>query len=94
MKKLNTRKGQINWQQQWKELLAPLYKKEYNEMADVIQKNIASKIEVASFFVISYGTVVDDDSQDMTQKVGAYLEKMNLPGTDTNIYNIKRLYWL
>ncbi len=94
VKKLNTRKGQINWQQQWKELLAPLYKKEYNEMADVIQKNIASKIEVASFFVISYGTVVDDDSQDMTQKVGAYLEKMNLPGTDTNIYNIKRLYWL
>ncbi len=91
LKKLAAVKGQVQWQTQWNELLAPLYKKGYNEIPDVFKKNLASKIETTAFLVISYGRV---DGGAPVQKVCAYLEKLNVPETKTIVYTVKRLYWL
>jgi type II secretory pathway pseudopilin PulG len=94
VKKMGALKGQIQWQQQWKELLAPLYKKEYTGIPDVIKKSLASKIETTAFLVISYGKVDGGHSTQVVQKVCAYLEKVNIPETKTILYTVKRLYWL
>ncbi len=94
IKKLYSLKGSIDWEKQWKELLAPLFKKEYTGIPDVIKKSIASKIETTAFLVISYGKVAGGGSNQVTQKVCAYLEKMDIPETKTSVYTVKRLYWL
>ncbi len=93
IKKLSTNKGQINWASAWKELLAALFKKEYTVLPDSIKKILASKIEVTTFNVISYGTVDDGAGMPVTQKVCVYLEKSQNQ-QKTTVYTIKRLYWL
>ncbi len=93
VKKIQAFKAPINWPTAWKELLAALFKKEYTVLPDSIKKILASKIEVTTFNVISYGTVDDGAGMPVTQKVCAYLEK-SMNQQKTMVYTIKRLYWL
>ncbi len=93
IKKLTAVKGQVNWQNSWKELLAALFKKEYTVLPDGIKKILAPKIEVTAFNVISYGTVDDGAGMPVTQKVCAYLEKSQTQ-QKTTVYTVKRLFWL
>jgi hypothetical protein len=93
IKKLSAGKAPINWATAWKELLAALFKKEYTVLPESIKKILASKIEVTTFNVISYGTVDNGAGMAVTQKVCAYLEKSQTQ-QKTTVYTIKRLYWL
>lgn len=92
IKKISSVKGAVNWAFMWKELLAPLYKKEYTVLPDVIKKSLSPKIEVSTFCVVSYGRVAGVFN--VTQKLCAYIEKTVSKETQQVSYTVKRLYWL
>lgn len=85
-------KPNMNWEQDWDEVLAPRYGKKFAEFDPAIQKVFASAFEAKAFSVVSYCTVGS-----VTQKIFAVLEVAE-PDKELSpksvIFKVTKLYWL
>lgn len=84
-------KLESSWDKDFKEILEPLYKKEYKALPKSVQARLAKKFEPTLFSVISYGTVGK-----ITQRLLAIL-KRSVTKTDNDVtieVSIQRLIWL
>ncbi len=85
-------KPNMNWEQDWDEVLAPRYGKNFAAFDPAIQKVFASAFEAKAFSVVSYCTVGS-----VTQKIFAVLEVAE-PDEELSpksvIFKVTKLYWL
>ena len=102
--KISQLKTAVEWAKDWKQLLAPFYKKEYTVIPDVFKKIVAQKVEAAYFSVLCHATV-----HGITQRVCVLLQKDAKSASSPTVsappagapspqqqtrYLIQRVYWL
>ena len=82
---------QTNWTQQWNQLLAPIYGKDFSALSPALTPLLSTKFEPMVFSVVSYGSI-----KNVTQKLYAIVERKQAPTSDGPAYEIivRRLYWL
>lgn len=73
----------VQWQQQWDQLLSPVYGKQYNVLSNDIKQLFATEFETLTFSVVCYGKF-----RNTLIKVYAVLARQE------EEYCIKKLYWL
>ncbi|HSC25538.1 MAG TPA: hypothetical protein VLB80_04985 [Candidatus Babeliales bacterium] len=84
-------KSRVNWKQDWKTILVPMYGKELQTLPKNIDSMLSTTFTPRFFSVLVHGKVGE-----ITQSVYAILEKNKL-SQDNNIeydITIKKLYWL
>lgn len=79
----------LKWQDQWDQLLAPVYGKEYGKLTGEVKSLFAEKFESAPFSVVSYGKFGA-----FTTKVYAIIEEKVTDKGKITGYGIRKLYWL
>jgi len=92
--KLKQFKLKLAWPDSWKNMLLPLYGKDFDHLPSEVSKVMSTKFEPKVFSVLSYGTVGD-----VTQKLFVIMERVALPkrkssGSTSFEFRTKKFYWL
>jgi len=84
-------KARVNWQQDWKAILLPVYGKELRTLPKNIDSVLSTNFAPRYFSVLVHGTVGE-----VTQNIYAILERNKQQQGDSIEYDvaIKKLYWL
>lgn len=85
---LNKVKTQVNWAQEWDELVKPFYEKEFSGISKAVTPFFKNQFEPNTFSVLSYGTVGV-----VTVRYYAIIERMKTQGKDAKPkFIIRQLY--
>jgi len=85
-------KSELTWPNSWKQLLLPLYGKEFGSLPKEVGMLMSTKFEPRVFSVLSYGTVGN-----VTQKLLVIIERVaqsNSSGGTSFEFRAKKFYWL
>lgn len=84
-------KVMTRWPEEWNEILAPLYGKEWNGVLDAMRPMMAPTFDPRVFSVLSYATV-----NAVTQRLLAIVERVSAPQDDRYQFHVKirKVYWL
>ena len=84
-------KQKVNWKQDWKTIMVPIYTKELQSLPKGIESIFSTTFDPKVFSVLSFATVGK-----VTQRLFAILERIQRSQNDQIVYDIKirKLYWL
>lgn len=84
-------KSELKWPGSWKQLLSPLYGKEFDSLPKEVGMLMSTKFEPRVFSVLSYGTVGN-----VTQKLLVIMQRAqsNSSGGTSFEFRAKKFYWL